>query len=81
MNEVDANEAPADPKLPERGLRALKLSLLLAGLAILLALVLLIKETAYTFVLFMFAGPPLLLVAVVALGWVIYTELRARHVL
>jgi hypothetical protein len=75
------NEVGVDPKLPERGARALKISLLLAGLAILLALILLIKETAYTFVLFMFVGPPLLVVAGLSLGWVIYTELRARHVL
>jgi hypothetical protein len=75
------NDANTDPKLPERGLRALQLSLLFAGLSIVLALILLIKETAYTFVLFMFVGPPLLLAAALALGWVIYTELRARHVL
>lgn len=75
------NGPDADTKLAERGLRALQLSLVLSGLSITLALILLIKETAYTFVLFMFAGPPLLLVAAVALGWVIYTELRARHVL
>lgn len=75
------NDADADPMPRNTGLRALQFSLLLAGLAILLALILLIKETAYTFVLFMFVGPPLLLIAVVALGWVIYTELRARHVL
>jgi hypothetical protein len=75
------SDSKVDPTLPSRGLRALQLSLLLAGLAILLALILLIKETAYTFVLFMFAGPPLLLIAAAALGWVIYKELRARHVL
>lgn len=70
-----------DPRMNPRGLRALQLSLLFAGLSIVLALILLIKETAYTFVLFMFVGPPLLLIAALALGWVIYTELRARHVL
>lgn len=75
------NDTDTDPKLKERGFRALQLSLLLAGLSIALALILLIKETAYTFVLFMFAGPLLLLAAALALGWVIYTELRARHVL
>ena len=75
------NDSDADLKPPQRGLRALQLSLLLAGLAILLGLILLIKETAYTFVLFMFAGPPLLLVAAATLGWVIYKELRARRVL
>jgi hypothetical protein len=75
------NDAKLDPRVPERGLRALQFSLLLAGLSIILALVLLIKETAYTFVLFMFVGPPLLLAAALALGWVIYTELRARNVL
>lgn len=70
-----------EAKHKNRGLWALRLALLLAGLAIALALVLLIKETAYTFVLFMFVGPPLLLAAALALGWVIYTELRTKNVL
>jgi hypothetical protein len=69
------------PERKDRSAQALRLALLLAGLAILLALILLIKETAYTFVLFMFVGPPLLFVAALALGWLIYTELRAKHVL
>jgi len=75
------NDVGIDPKLKDRGRRALRLSLLLASLAMVLAIPLLIKETAYTFVLFMFVGPPLLLAAAVALGWVIYSELRARQVL
>jgi hypothetical protein len=70
-----------DPKPKDPGLRALRLALLFAGLVIALALILLIKETAYTFVLFMFVGPPLLFVAALALAWVIYSELRAKHVL
>ena len=69
------------PKRKDRSAQALRLALLLAGLAIALALSLLIKETAYTFVLFMFVGPPLLFVAALALGWLIYTELRAKSVL
>jgi hypothetical protein len=70
-----------DPKRKDRSAQALRLALLLAALAIVLALILLINETAYTFVLFMFVGPPLLFVAALALGWVIYTELRVKKVL
>jgi hypothetical protein len=33
------------------------------------------------FVFFMFVGPPLLVVAAAALGWVIFQDLRKRQVL
>ena len=69
------------PDLPDRGRRALTLALVLTAISILLAIVLLIKETAYTFVVFMFLGPVFLLVAVLLLGWVIFQELRAKRVL
>ena len=39
------------------------------------------KETAYLFTAFMFLGPPLLLAAVVLLGWNILEELREKKVL
>jgi hypothetical protein len=67
--------------LTERGGRPLKLAVVLTALALLLAIALLIKETAYMFVVFMFLGPTLLLLAVAALGWVILQELRAKRVL
>ena len=52
-----------------------------ALVALVLSIVLLIKETAYLFVVFMFLGPPLILLAAAALGWVIFQELRAKKVL
>ena len=61
--------------------RILTISLAFTALSLLLAVVLLIKETAYTFVAFMFLGPVLLLLAVAGLGWVIFQELRAKRVL
>ena len=64
-----------------REMRALKLALLLSTIAVLLALPLLFKETAINFVVFMFLGPVLLLVAALALGWVILRDLRSKKVL
>jgi hypothetical protein len=61
-------------------IRALRIALIATGLAVAAATFLLIKETAYNFVLFMFLSPPLLLVAAAALGWVIYRELRTKKV-
>lgn len=66
---------------PQRTFSALRLSILLTGLAMILALALLIKETAYVFAGFMILGPALLGLAVVLLGWVIWSELRAKQVL
>jgi hypothetical protein len=62
-------------------MRRLRLAVLLTGLAVVLAFALLIKETAYLFAAFMILGPLLLLVAVVLLASVIFTELRAKQVL
>jgi hypothetical protein len=59
----------------------LRLAVLLTALAVVLAIALLIKETAYLFTAFMVLGPALLLVAVVLLGWNILGELRAKNVL
>ena len=70
----------SDPA-PQRTLSALRLSILLTGLAMILALALLVKETAYVFAGFMILGPALLGLAVVLLGRVIWSELRAKQVL
>jgi hypothetical protein len=59
----------------------LRLAVLLTALAVVLAFALLVKETALLFAGFMIVGPLLLLIAVVLLGSVIFTELRAKHVL
>jgi hypothetical protein len=61
--------------------KALRISAIATIIALILAIILLIKETAYTFVVFMFLGPPLILVAAVALGWVILRELKSKSVL
>jgi hypothetical protein len=59
----------------------LRLAILLTALAVVLAVTLLIKETAYVFSAFMFLGPLLLLVAFLLLGFVIFKELRAKQVI
>ena len=69
-----------EPRHDQR-IRALRVATSATLVAILLAIVLLIKETAYTFVVFMFLGPPLILVGAAALGWEIYQELKAKKVL
>jgi len=60
--------------------KALRFAAIATGVMLVLAIVLLIKETAYTFVVFMFLGPPLLALAAIALGWVILRELRSKKV-
>jgi hypothetical protein len=74
MNERDLG-------VERKAAKALRIAAVAAMVALILSSVLLIKETAYTFVVFMFLGPPLILVAAVALGWVILQELKAKKVL
>jgi hypothetical protein len=66
---------------PVKKMFAMRLAILLTGLALILALALLIQETAYVFSAFMFLGPLLLLAAVVLLGLAIFAELRAKQVI
>ncbi len=66
---------------PRRGMLRLRLAVLLTALAVVLSFALLVKETAYLFAGFMILGPLLLLAAIVLLGSVILTELRAKQVL
>jgi hypothetical protein len=61
--------------------RALRIAAGATIVALVLATILLIKETPYTFVAFMFLGPPLILVAGVSLGWVILQDLKSKKVL
>jgi hypothetical protein len=70
-----------EKRRPITRMHVLQLAIVLTGVAILLALSLLIKETAYVFSAFMFLGPVLLLVAVLLLGYVIFTELRDKQVI
>ena len=70
------------PSVPPRStILRLKLAVLLTALAVVLAFALLVKETAYLFSAFMILGPLLLLAAVVLLGTVIFSELRAKQVI
>jgi hypothetical protein len=64
-----------------RAKKALWVAWICATLAVILAVVLLVRTTDYMFVFFMFVGPPLLAVAAAALGWVIFRDLRKRQVL
>jgi hypothetical protein len=64
-----------------RTIPGLRLAVLLTALALVLAIALLIKETAYLFAAFMVLGPALLLAAAALLGWHILAELRAKKVL
>ncbi|HEY6930039.1 MAG TPA: hypothetical protein VJA66_10220 [Thermoanaerobaculia bacterium] len=59
----------------------MRLAIVLTAVTIVLALSLLIKETAYVFSAFMFLGPVLLLAAVLLLGYVIFSELRDKQVI
>jgi hypothetical protein len=71
------NDTPADRKM----LLWIRLAIVLTALALVLALMLLYKETPYVFTAFMFLGPLLLAAAFVLLGWVILQELKAGRVL
>jgi hypothetical protein len=70
-----------DETITEKTKWALRTAAVATLVALLLATILLFKETAITFVLFMFLGPALLLLAAVCLGWVILKELRMKKVL
>jgi hypothetical protein len=74
MNEVPLT---ADKKM----LRWIRLAIILTAVALVLALMLLYKETPYVFTAFMFLGPLLLAMAFLLLGWVILQELKAGKVL
>lgn len=63
------------------GSKLLKTALLGAGAGIALSIALLVRETPYTLVLFMFLAQPLLVAAFVLLGIEILRDLRARGVL
>ena len=77
MNEnsaVATKEAPGVPTL-------VRLSLAAAILGTLVCLPLLIKETPYTFVAFMFLGQPLLLIAFVLFAWKVFQDLRRKQLI
>jgi hypothetical protein len=61
--------------------RALRLALVCAGVAVLLCLWLFVHAVWYTFVLFMLVAQPLLLAAAVLFGWTVVRDLRRKGVL
>jgi len=76
------NEAPADKKMDFwKMLVWIRVAITLTAVALVLALMLLYKETPYVFTAFMFLGPLLLAAAFVLLGWVIFQELKSGKVL
>lgn len=69
------NDRPTTVPLPVR------LSLWAAALGVLACLPLVLKETPYTFVLFMFLGQPLLAFAFIFFAWQVFSDLRRKQVL
>jgi hypothetical protein len=63
------------------GAGSLRIALASAALGILISLALLVKETPYTLVAFMFLGQPLLLLGFILLGVHVFRDLRARGIL
>ena len=58
-----------------------RLSLGAAALGVLLCLPLVIKETPYTFVIFMFLGQPVLAAAFLLFAWQVFRDLRNKQLL
>jgi hypothetical protein len=63
------------------GFGRLRWAVALTAVAVVISMMLLIKETANLFAAFMFLGPGLLLVAMVLLVWTILDELKTKRVL
>ena len=61
--------------------RILRVAIATAALGVLISLALLIRETPYTLVAFMFLAQPLLLLAFLLLGVQVVRDLRTRGVL
>ena len=60
---------------------ALRVAIAAATAGILVSLALLLRETPYTLVAFMFVGQPLLVVAFLLLAFEVFQDLRSRGVL
>ena len=69
--------------ISDRGPRriALRAAIVAAALGILVSLALLLRETPYTLVAFMFVGQPLLVIAFLLLALEAFQDLRSRGVL
>ena len=60
---------------------ALRAAIVAAAAGILVSLALLVRETPYTLVAFMFVAQPLLVVAFLLLAFEVFQDLRSRGVL
>ena len=58
-----------------------RLSLGAAALGVLLCLPLVIQETPWTFVIFMFLSQPLLAAAFLLFAWQVFRDLRSKQIL
>lgn len=63
------------------GTGSVRIAVVSTALGILISLALLVKETPYTLVAFMFLAQPLLLLGFLLLGVHVFRDLRARGVL
>jgi hypothetical protein len=58
-----------------------RLSLAAAALGVLASLPVLVRETAYTLVLFMFVAQPLLVAGFVFFAWKVFRDLRRKELI
>jgi len=66
---------------PQRTSALVRLSLATAALGVLTSLPLLVRETAYTLVLFMFLGQPLFAAGFAFFAWKVFRDLRSKELL
>jgi hypothetical protein len=76
-----SENSPLATREPPRVPALVRLSLAAAILGTLVCLPLLIKETPYTFVAFMFLGQPLLLIAFALFAWKVFQDLRGKQLI
>jgi len=67
--------------LPRKPSLLVRLSLGAAALGVLACLPLLLRETAYTLVLFMFVGQPLLAAGFAFFTWKVFRDLRRKELI
>ena len=66
---------------PKRVSPLVKLSLAATAAGVLACLPLFVRETAYTLVLFMFVGQPLLVTGFLLFTWKVFRDLRRKELL
>ncbi len=66
---------------PQKTSALVRLSLATTALGVLTSLPVLVRETAYTLVLFMFLGQPLFAAGFAFFTWVVFRDLRRKELL